>query len=290
MRKKSIAIIFFSIVFALWALVPIYYLVEASFMYRVELTAMPVPIIPPVPTLINYLSDLGYSAYNVYTHTVQGPAGYPVLTGLVNSAVVASAVAVITVAVASPAGYVFGRLPMPRKGALLVVLLSTRTLPPIAIIVPFYIIGAKIGLLGNLPGLTVVYMSVTLPLMAWVLMGVFSALPKETERQARVDGCSRWQALFQVVFPMARSGMVAVGVLTFLLIYNDFLFSWIFVQGTPATTVQPVFASMWFMIGQPNLMAAGNTLGLIVPIAVVIIFQRYITRLKLVDPVSVGVD
>ncbi len=288
MKKKRILIYLFCAIFAFWSLLPVYYLVEASFMYLVELSAMPVPLFPPIPTLINYLNDLGFSAYNVLTHTIQHPAGYPVVLGLENSAIVASAVAVITVAIASPAGYVFGRMSFKGKTGLLIGLLSTRTLPPIAVVIPFYILGSKFGLLGNLPGLTLVYMSVTLPLMAWVLMGVFAALPRDVELQARVDGCSRIQAIIRTVFPMAASGMVAVGVLTFLLIYNDFVISWIFVQGTPATTIQPVFASMWFMIGQPNLMAAGNTLGLIVPIVVVIFFQRYITRLRLVDPGTIS--
>jgi multiple sugar transport system permease protein len=290
LKTKRIWVYIFSLIFGFWTLLPFYYLIESSFMYRVEISAMPVPLFPPVPTLSNYLKDLGFSAYNVFTHAIEGPAGYPIVRGLTNSAIAAGVVAILTIAVAAPAGYVFGRLQMPHKNVLLVALLSTRTLPPIAIIVPFYILGAAIGLLGNLPGLIVVYMSVTLPMMAWVLMGVFASLPRETELQARVDGCSRWQALFRVVFRMAASGMTAVGVLTFLLIYNDYIFSWIFVQGTPATTIQPVFASMWFMIGQPNLMAAGNAVGLIVPVIVVIFFQRYITRLNLVDPTTVGIE
>jgi multiple sugar transport system permease protein len=154
--------------------------------------------------------------------------------------------------------------------------------------VSFYILGQSLGLVGTVHGLVIMNLTVTLPIMTWVLMGVFASLPVEVERAARVDGCSRLQALRLVVFPMALPGITAVGLLTFLLVYNEFLFSWILVQGTPAQTLQPTLASMWFMIGELNIMAAANSLGLIVPIAIAIIFQRYITQLRIVDPVSVA--
>jgi multiple sugar transport system permease protein len=233
---------------------------------------------------------LDFSAYNVLNGKLEGPSGFPVRSSLVNSFVVAGAASLITVAVASPAGYALGRLRIPKKNLLLLGLLGSRTLPPISIIVPFYIIGISLGLVGVLHGLIIMNLSVTLPIMTWVLMGVFASLPRDAENAARIDGCTRLQAMRYVVFPMARSGITAVGLLAFLMVYNEFLFSWILVQGTPAQTLQPTLASMWFMIGELNLMAAANGLGLLVPIVIALAFQRYITQLRLVDPVSMVLE
>lgn len=276
-----------AILLGVWSLIPIYYMVTVSFMYRVEAYSVPAHLIPQLPTLNNYLRALEFSAFNVLTGNTEGSAGYPVRSSLLNSGIVSAIVTLATLAVASPAGYVLGRLRLPRKNGIILGLLGSRTLPPVAIIVPFYIIGLQLGLVGNLPGLAIMYLSITLPLMTWVLMGVFASLPLETERAARIDGCTRWGAITKVVFPMARPGLTAVGLLTFLLVYNEFLFAWILVQGTGAQTLQLTLGSMWFMIGELNIMAAANALGLILPVIIAIVFQKYITQLKIVDPVSI---
>jgi len=285
-----VAIYVCCVLLGLWSLVPLYWMANLSFMYHPEAYHSPAHLYPYLPTFSNYLRALGFSAYNAITGEIQGPAGYPVREGLINSAVTALSVAVVTVLIASPAGYVLARLRLPRKNYLLMGLVGTRTLPPISIIVPFYVIGLSLGLIGTQVGLIIMYMSITLPLMTWVLMGFFASLPVETERAARIDGCTRWQTLIKVVFPMSLSGITAVGLLTFLMMYNEFLFAWILVQGTPAGTIQPILASMWFMIGELNIMAAANMTGLIIPIIVCIIFQRYIMQLKIVDPVSVVIQ
>jgi len=285
-RRKRVAIYVCCVLLGVWSLVPLYWMANLSFMYHPEAYVSPAHLYPHMPTFSNYLRALGFSAYNEITGEIQGPAGYPVREALVNSAATALVVAALTVLITSPAGYVLARLRLPRKNLLLMGLVGTRTLPPISIIVPFYIIGLSLGLVGNMPGLIIMYLSITLPLMTWVLMGFFASLPVETERAARIDGCTRWQTLTKVVFPMSLSGITAVGLLTFLMIYNEFLFAWILVQGSPAGTIQPVLASMWFMIGELNIMAAANVAGLIIPIIVCVIFQRYIMQLKIVDPVS----
>lgn len=284
-RKVIIAIGCFFLI--LWTLSPIYWLFNISFMYHAEAYTSPAHFFPEKPTMSNYLRSLGYSAYNELSGRVEGPAGYPVKEGLINSTIVAITVAIITVIIASPAGYVMGRLKLPRKNLLLILLLGSRTLPPVAVLIPFYVIGLKLGLIGNIFGLIIMHLSITIPLMTWVLMGFFASLPIDIERASRIDGCNRWQSLLYVIFPMALPGIVAIGLLSFLISYNEYLFAWIFTQGTPATTLQPVLATMWFMIGELNIMAAANAMGLIVPIIVCILFQKYIMRLRIVDPVSI---
>lgn len=286
-NTKNITIIIGCLLLILWTLIPIYWLFNISFMYHAEAYTSPAHFFPEKPTISNYLRSLGFSAYNELSGRIEGPAGYPVKEGLINSAIVAIVVAIITVIIASPAGYALGRLKLPRKNLLLILLLGSRTLPPVAVLIPFYIIGLKLGLVGNIFGLIIMHLSITLPLMTWILMGFFASLPIEIEKASRIDGCTRWQSLLYVVFPMALPGIVAIGLLSFLTSYNEYLFAWIFTQGTSAVTLQPVLATMWFMIGELNIMAAANAMGLIVPIITCILFQKYIIRLRIVDPVSI---
>jgi multiple sugar transport system permease protein len=117
-------------------------------------------------------------------------------------------------------------------------------------------------------------------------MGFFATLPVEIEKSARIDGCTRVQAILRVVLPMSMSGIAAMAILTFLLSWNEFLFSWILASGTPASTLPPVLPAMLFMIFDHTALFATCILSVIPPIIIAIFFQRYIVRLKIVDPLT----
>jgi multiple sugar transport system permease protein len=139
---------------------------------------------------------------------------------------------------------------------------------------------------GTLQGLIIIYLSITIPIISWVLMGYFATLPIETERAARIDGCTRLQALRRVTIPMASAGIGTVGALTFLMSWNEFLFAWLLTAGTPAQTLPPVFPAMLFHIIDNTGLAAAAIISLIPPIIIALIFGRFIVRLRIVDPVT----
>ena len=288
MRKTFLIIGVIFIV--LWSLIPIYWALNLSLMYHFEVYSTPAHLLPKYITLYNYLRSLGFNAYNPFTGKDDPPVGYPIKESLFNSFVVAAMVSIFTVLIATPAGYALGRYKARHTNILITLLLGSRTLPPVSILIPLYIIGLRYGLIGTIYGIVIMHLAIMLPLATWILMGFFSVFPSEIEKAERNDGATRLQALIYVVIPTARPAIISVGLISFLFSYNEFLFSWVFTGGTPAQTIQPTIASMWFMIGEVNIMAAGTILSLIGPIVIALLFQRYIVQVRLVDPYALTVE
>jgi multiple sugar transport system permease protein len=257
-------------------------------MEPVEIFTVPTHLVPYHPTPNNYLNSMGVPTLDPYTKTYVAAGLAPwIKLGLRNSTIIALTVTIITLAVASPAGYVLGRYKLPGKNKLLFLLVGSRSLPPVTILVPYYFFFSVIGLIGTIPGMVIAYLGITLPIVTWILMGFFGTLPLETEKAARIDGMTRTQAFLMVVAPMAAPGIGACGMITFLLCWNEFVFAWVLASGTPAQTLPATIGSMFAQWGQINIMAASVMIGMVVPIAIAIFFQRYITQLRIVDPVTV---
>jgi multiple sugar transport system permease protein len=183
----------------------------------------------------NYGAILGMTSIN----EVFGGQAVPVARGFFNSAVVAIAVAVIGTAMAVIGGYAFGRFRFPFKNTLLFVLLSMRVLPPIAVLIPYFVILSALHLIGTYASLIVTYLTVVVPVLTWVLMGYFASLPLEIERAARIDGCGRLRALWHVTIPMATPGIAAAFAIAFLTAWNELLFGVVLTGGTAKQTLSP---------------------------------------------------
>jgi len=289
-KIRRVIIYILAILVAIWSIIPVYWFINMSLMTENEVASVPVHFWPQEPTLANYLRMLGYNATaTVGNKTVYFlPSGYAsaIKSGMINSTIVAICITAVTLAIAIPTGYAFGRYKFRAKNKLLFTLLMSRSLPPISIAIPFFMLFQTINLLGTLSGLIIIYTSITIPLMTWILMGYFATLPIEVERAARVDGCTRLSALRRVIIPMASAGIGTVAILTFLISWNEFLFAWLLNAGTPAQTLPPVFPAMLYHIIDNTGLAAATIISLIPVMAIALVFGRYITRLKIVDPVT----
>lgn len=285
-RKRKATLYILVILIAIWSLVPIYFIFRMSLMYDREIASVPLHFIPEEPTLNNFKRILGFPVNTPYGDL--GPSGYSrdVKQGIVNSLFVAIPITLITLAIASPVGYAFGRYAFRAKNGLLFTMLGSRALPPISIVVPYLMLFTVIGLFGTIPGLILITLSITIPIASWILMGFFATLPREIEKAARVDGCSRLGAFRKVILPMAVSGIAAVGVLCFLLSWNEFLYAWLLSAGTPAQTITPVPPKMIFLLIWYSELSSTVVISLIPPIIIALLFERYITKLKIVDPVT----
>jgi multiple sugar transport system permease protein len=102
--------------------------------------------------------------------------------------------------------------------------ISQRMMPPIALVVPYFILFGQIGLLDKLPVLIVVYAAMNLPLVIWLLRDYFQDLPIEIEEASMVDGSSRYGAFFRVALPLAVPGIVVAFLFAFVFAWNEFLF------------------------------------------------------------------
>lgn len=271
---------------ALWTLIPFAGTIWASIMTEGQLVDGLVRWIDQ-PTLDNYRSIFGLGQASA----VFGGQASAVGRAFANSAIVALPVAAIGTAISILGGYAFGRYRFPFKNTLLFTLLMTRVLPPIAVIIPYFVMFSALGLVGTPYGLILIYLTSVVPLLTWVLMGYFGSLPVEIERAARVDGCSRLGALFYVMIPMAAPGIAAAFIIAFLMAWNELLFAIVLVGGSPAETLSPALLGL-----SPNMpgfrtifvmFAAASILSTIPPLFLALLFQRYITGLNIADPVTV---
>jgi len=151
-------------------------------------------------------------------------------TYLRNSLLVTSATTLLGVLVAIFAGYALARFRMPLRRYLLVIVLATQMFPMVVLIIPFFIVMRDIGLLGNLWGLVIAYLSFTTPLAVWILRGFFMGIPDELEQAALVDGCTRFGAMWRVILPLAGPGIAACAIFSWIAAWNEFLFALTFVK------------------------------------------------------------
>ncbi len=157
-------------------------------------------------------------------------------------------------------------------------IISQRMMPPIAIAFPVFLLYVFFGWVDSYHGLIILYTAFSLPYVIWMMRGYIEDLPLELEESALVDGCTRWEVLWKVVFPMVRSGLFATAVFTFVFAWNDFLFALVLTRTEVITyTVQVTH----YFGGQSNFwakIAAMSVLGTIPVFFTVATLQRYLVR------------
>jgi multiple sugar transport system permease protein len=193
----------------------------------------------------------------------------------VNSLGIGLGTAILSLVVGAPAAYSIARW---RTGGRPVRLgiLATQILPPIALVIPLFIMAREIGFLNNQLVLAVVYLSFNVPFTVWILAGFFQGLPREVEEAAVVDGATPTEVLRLVVLPMAVPGLVAAGVFSFILAWNEFLFAFI-LTGLESRTLPVALAGLVTQVGtQVGPMAAGAILMSAPVIVLTFVVQRYL--------------
>lgn len=268
-----------------WTLVPIYWLLNMSLMFKTELLSAPTHLYPHDPTVSNYTRLFGATAIG------PGGAELPVIgqapiiqQGLRNSLIVAVVVTILTMIISLPVAYVLGRLQFRGRTAMLFAIITSRSYPPIAIVLPFVLLYSQVGLQGTVLGLVIIYLTLTIPMIIWVMTSFFSSLPRTVEAAARVDGNTRWQAFYRVILPMSWPGIAVATAISFMVCWNEFVFSQFLAAGSTAQTLPPAISTFFFQISQPTEMAAVSIISIIPPALLAYLFQSRIRSLNLVDP------
>jgi multiple sugar transport system permease protein len=157
-------------------------------------------------------------------------------------------------------------------------IISQRMMPPVAIVFPVFLLYVWLGWVDSYTGLIVLYTAFSLPYVIWMMRGYIEDIPLELEESALVDGHTRWEVLWKVVLPMARSGLFATAVFTFVFSWNDFLFALVLTRTEVTTyTVQVTH----YFGGQSNFwakIAAMSVLGTLPVFFVVATMQRFLVR------------
>jgi multiple sugar transport system permease protein len=157
-------------------------------------------------------------------------------------------------------------------------IISQRMIPPIAVVFPIFLLYAWLGLVDTFIGVILLYTAFNLPYVIWMMRGYILDIPRALEESALVDGCTRWQVIWKVVFPMSRAGLFATAIFTFVFAWNDFLFALVLTRTEVTTyTVQVTH----YFGGQSNFWAKISAMSVLgtLPIFVAVAFmQRYLVR------------
>ncbi len=284
---RNSLLFFGSLLFALYVLAPVAWLASSAFQSEAEITSVPPHWIPHQPTTHNFTAIFSSEDKVVtYENRRQGDTATGgfipstagnLLPGMRNSLIVAIAVVLLNLVVAVPAAYALAKIRFIGRTASIYFMLTTRVIPDIALVVPFFLFVQKLGLMDNLLSLVITYLAITIPFSIFILTGYFESLPDELDKAARVDGCSRLQTLTLVYLPLALPSLVAVVLFTFLTSWNEFLLALMFTQ-TPASQTMPIVVASFtsdFNISFSFINAAG-LLAIVPPVIIAILFERYI--------------
>ena len=193
-----------------------------------------------------------------------------------NSYLVAGAVAILTVLIAILAAYAFSRYSFRLKNALNVFVISTQTVPPITLLIPYFGMVVAFRIFDTYFALILTYLVFTLPYAILLMTGYLNTLPRELDEAVLVDGGTSWMALWRVLVPLSVPGIVATAVYTFLLAWNEFLFALTLTKSMEMRTV-PIGIEL--LMGQHafewNEMMAMSVLGSLPLLLLYLLAQRY---------------
>ncbi len=194
-----------------------------------------------------------------------------------NSLIIASVSTFIAMLLGTAAAYSLARF---KTGGdnLAIWIISQRMIPPIVIVFPIFLLFVWLGWIDSFVGLILLYTAFNLPYVIWMMRGYIEDIPIEVEESALTDGCSRWQALRKIVFPMARTGIFATAVFTFIFAWNEFVFALILTRTEVLTF--PVLVTHYYGAQSTfwSKIAALSVLGTLPVFFAVATLQRFLVR------------
>jgi len=223
---------------------------------------------PPtwIPRTFSLLSNY------VYAFTHQGGIG------LLHSTIVATLAVLIALLVGTLSAYSLAKFNIKRKDDVAFWILSTRMLPPIAIIIPFFLLLRVVKLIDTFQGLILIYLTFNIPYVVWIMRGFFEEISKEIEEAALLDGCSYFQVFWRITLPLTRSGIVATAIFCFIFTWNEFLFAVILTR----SVVRPVTVVIPQLVGSQDVLwgeqAALGIMSMVPPLILIALVQRHLIR------------
>ena len=197
---------------------------------------------------------------------------------IINSTIIAVSTVIIAIPIAVSASYAFSRLRFPMKRAMFQWILLTQFIPAVTIVLPFYVMFRKLGLLDTYMALIIVDLAIVLPYAIWTIKGFIDAIPQETEEAAIIDGASRARIIWDIIVPMARPGILTAAIFCFILTWNEFLFG--FLLSRQKVVPLPV-GIISFVLERGTLWELVAATGIIITIPMfffALIIQRHFTK------------
>jgi len=246
---------------AVFAGAPVLWMLSSSFKPNTDIFQFPPHLIPTTFT------------FDAYTAIFTDPTK---VRFFLNSYFVSLSVTALTLLVGILAAFALSRYEFPFKKILNMIIVSVQAVPPITLLIPYFGLIVFLGLYNSYAGLILTYLVFTLPYAIIMLTGYFNTLPRELDEAVKVDGGSSWTALWRVLVPISIPGLVSVGIYTFMIAWNEYLFA-LTLTKTPEMRTVPI--GIQLLMGQHsyewNQMMSMSILGSIPIMLLFLFFQRY---------------
>jgi multiple sugar transport system permease protein len=249
---------------------PLVWMVSSSIKPIEDLFIIPPQWIPKHPTL----STLNSVIFGDYGRGSLFPTYFK------NSLIVTTGTTLLCLIVATLAAFSFSRYPFRGSNTLMIAILATQMFPQGMLLISLYLSFLKLDFLNTYRALILANTTFAIPFAIWILKGFFDTIPKEIEEAAMIDGCSRMSALTKVVLPMVAPGLVAAGVYTFLIAWDEYLFAATLTTQPDMRTLPPGIVQSFvgqFYLNWPNVMAASVLIT--IPVTILFIFfQKHLVQ------------
>ncbi len=257
--------------FVLISLFPFYYMILLSMREISEVIQSP-------GSILIGLGELSTDAYErVLKPTDDGGEGFPQF--LVNSAGLAVATVIVTLAVSVLGAYAVARMEFFGRRKVSVLFLAVYLFPPILLAIPLFVAFSRLGLRGDLPVLVIVYVAQTLPVCVYMLRNYFESVPRSLEEAAEIDGCTRLGVIRRITLPLAMPAIAATGLYVFMIAWNEFLFALLFLVEDRNNWTVSLGVSQLRNIETPATTLMAGSVILTIPIIVVFLFaERLMTE------------
>ena len=257
LRRASLAL------FALWCLFPVYWLVATSLKQEREVLSR-----RPSVFFFEY-------QFENYAKVITDPS---TLDYFWNSMVVALGSTFLALLIGVPSAYVIARYKFRGASDFAFWILTTRMAPPVAVLIPFFVMYVTLGLNDTHFGLILAHVAVNLSIVVWLLRGFFEDLPFEMEEAAFMDGATYFQAFRQVALPLALPGIGAVGILSFLFSWNEFLFALVLADEAVRTVPVGIYGFVGFQSLAWGQLSASAVIMIVPVVLFIVVFQRSLIR------------
>lgn len=252
-----------------WSIIPIYWGLVVSLTTATGIISVPPPLVPH-PFTLQYFSSL-LNDRSVTSQTF--------LRGFTNSFVEAGLVTVLTLILATLAGYGFARYRFRGSNPIFVLIIATLSLPIYAIMIPLFQMMTHLHLMDTYTVVVIINAAGSLPLALWLVRSHIASLPLEIEEAARIDGASGLRMLGRIVVPLIAPGIASVTVIVFLFGWGSFLIPLTFTSSLHAIPVTVIITQYVTKYSENyGLQAAAGMVALVPPLIIVAWFNRYLLR------------
>ncbi len=202
------------------------------------------------------------------------------LRSLRNSIIISTLSSAVVLLLGAFAGYSLARYEFKKwkNKDIALWILSQRMFPPVAVLIPYFLIMQRLHLLDNVLAVVMVHVTMNLPLAVWLMLDFFADLPRDIEEAAMIDGCGHFKAFFYIAIPIAAPGLVAVYVLSFIFSWNEFLF--VIVFGYQKAMTLPVLIAGSLSVRGLDFwkVSSLSILSIIPPVVLAVILSRFLVR------------